>query len=470
MHDSAPPLVRRRFLNWRNARRSLLACLGLITLVVAFYVVEGWRGRRAWAEVEELARNRGESLTLADFVSPSVPDADDFATAPIVSAMCSSDEKFATAASERLRLVTAGGGVPKERVDGDLAKARTLGAWRALLGTEDLLAHLDRYASVLDEIAVAARRPSSRYSPRLGRVSWLVRATQLLRLRAEARMERGQASGAANDLVTILGLARGISAESGLLDQLVAAAITERGVQVLRNGYVTGIWSKTELLALDENLARLDLVGGGWRSFRLELAFGTAAIRQVIEQPNGAVSNQVYGDHQSFSANLLLRACPSGWFFQQLASDTLVYLDEFLPAYDAKTRRVNYAPLPAWKERLKYPPLRRVFSPLRLPDVAIFYDQFVAGQTRVDLARTAIALDLWRREHGAYPESLAELPGAAQGVGGLHDLVTGELFHYRKTGATFLLYATGPDGIDNGGGLGTGGDGRPKSGGDDWVW
>ncbi len=447
--------------------------MGLITLVTGFYVVEGWRGRRAWAEVEALARSRGESLTLADFVLPPIPDADNFAKAPIIAELFSSDEKIARAALARLRLRGPEGVIPQGNED--YLNVNTLDAWRRLLGTQDLLAYLASYETDLEQISVGARRPSARFSSwvmeasDVGSPEGLIEAVRLLRLRAEARMERGQASGAANDLLAIFGVAKAIGAEPTLLYQLVASAITDHGVRALRRGYATDMWSKTELMALDESLARLDFLDGGWRSLRMELAGNSTVIRQAIEEPGGAAAKLVYGDRRTFSEKLAVMVRPSGWGFRQTASDALAWMDNLLPAYDPATRRVDYRLLAAWDAYSKQRSLPRV-API-VTQMHLFLDVFVSRQTQIDLARTAMALALWQREHGAYPESLAELPSGAQGVGGLHDLVTGEPFHYRKTGATtFLLYATGPDGIDDGGGSRTDANGRSKLGGDDWVW
>lgn len=59
-----------------------LATLGL-SLVVLFYAVESWRGRRAWARVEVLARDRGMDLEVRSLVPPAVPADEDFGQAPM---------------------------------------------------------------------------------------------------------------------------------------------------------------------------------------------------------------------------------------------------------------------------------------------------------------------------------------------------------------------------------------------------
>ena len=49
----------------------------------------------------------------------------------------------------------------------------------------------------------------------------------------------------------------------------------------------------------------------------------------------------------------------------------------------------------------------------------------------------------------------------AHWLAGLHDFATGEPFRYRlNADGTYLLYATGRDGRDDG----------ARQGGDDWVW
>lgn len=84
--------------------------------------------------------------------------------------------------------------------------------------------------------------------------------------------------------------------------------------------------------------------------------------------------------------------------------------------------------------------------------------------TRNDLARVAIALELYRREHGSYPATLNPLaPTYIDTVP--PDLVTGDPLHYRiKPDGTPLIYSVGLNKIDEGGLL------KRDHALGDWVW
>ncbi|MFA6289099.1 MAG: hypothetical protein WC661_17085 [Opitutaceae bacterium] len=478
--DMPPPPVPRRFFSWSNARRALLGLAGICTLIAAFFVIEGWRGRRAWAEVEALARSRGEPITLAEVVPAPVPDAENFAATPLVAALFSPDEKVVKAAIDRWRLATVDDTAKEPGFDPARLGGRSVpDAWRDYLKTNDLIAYLGRYDRDLAELAEATRRPFSRFPVRyedgfrttLPYLTPLHLASKLLCLRAEARLERGQTAGAAEDAVTLLRLAKALGAGATLIDQLMAKTMAERGLQVLRAGLATHAWTEMDLATFDAGLARLDLLGAVWRSWRVELALSSTLIRQAVDQPR-MVSEAMSVTTNSTVAGKLCYVCPSGWFYQNAAFVGHIYLDNLFPSYDGKARRIDFVRLKKMETRV----LEKRFSPYRflafviIPSMERTGFVFAAGQTQVDLARTAITLDLWRRRHGAYPTSLAELP-AAQGAGVLHDLATGDPFRYRRNDdGSYLLYATGVDGVDDGGKAVKKDSGRPDIEKGDWVW
>jgi len=69
---------------------------------------------------------------------------------------------------------------------------------------------------------------------------------------------------------------------------------------------------------------------------------------------------------------------------------------------------------------------------------------------RARLARTGFALAVWEREHGAYPESLAELvPGVLPALP--IDPWSGSMLHYRRTADGFVLYSLDDNMLDDGG-------------------
>jgi hypothetical protein len=68
---------------WRRFRWVLFGGVCLLTLFALAHAVENWRGHRAWKNFQQLAAAKGERFDVASIIPPPVPDADNFAMAPI---------------------------------------------------------------------------------------------------------------------------------------------------------------------------------------------------------------------------------------------------------------------------------------------------------------------------------------------------------------------------------------------------
>lgn len=68
---------------WRRFRWVLFGGVCLITLFALAHAVENWRGHHAWKKFQQKAAAQGERFDLASIIPPAVPDADNFAMAPI---------------------------------------------------------------------------------------------------------------------------------------------------------------------------------------------------------------------------------------------------------------------------------------------------------------------------------------------------------------------------------------------------
>lgn len=485
MNNSARPSLFRRFFrwlfSWRNARRALIVTACLITLIVAAYVVEGWRGRRAWAEVDELARRRGEDLTVAALVVPPLPDEENFAATPPIADLFSSDAAISQGAAERWTLPQPADGRKEPGFNAQKdPNVSVLDAWRAYLGTDDLLKFLERYAADLTEISDATLRPHTRFPVRyedglsatLPHVGPIQKLSRILRLRAEARLERGLVREAAGDVATLFRLTHKMSEERTLVSQLVARSIVAQTMPLVGAGLADGAWSDADLTLIGSDLARLDLVSSGWCSFRGELAGVSTIFMQMAGDPEFlGTAIQTVGAPPDESFRVFSRWIPSGWIYQNAARVAHLYLDEILPAYDQNARRVDFARLKTLEdERLVNRRLSpyRVLADMLMPAMHSLSANLTSGQTQVDMARIAIELDRWKTTHGAYPETLAELSPA---VTALKDYATGESFRYRRDeNGTYLLYATGADGVDDGGAAMKGRGTSAYAGKGDWVW
>src|ERR1035441_4262626 len=72
---------------WRILRRILIGLAILATLIAILYAEEDWRGKRAWDNYKREWEAKGEKFDWQAFVPPSMPDDQNFFTAPIFTNM-----------------------------------------------------------------------------------------------------------------------------------------------------------------------------------------------------------------------------------------------------------------------------------------------------------------------------------------------------------------------------------------------
>ncbi len=68
---------------WVSVLFLVVIGIGLFALVLASE--ENWRGARTLARCESSLRSAGEKLDFESFIPPQVPDAENFAAAPVMS-------------------------------------------------------------------------------------------------------------------------------------------------------------------------------------------------------------------------------------------------------------------------------------------------------------------------------------------------------------------------------------------------
>jgi hypothetical protein len=114
----------------------------------------------------------------------------------------------------------------------------------------------------------------------------------------------------------------------------------------------------------------------------------------------------------------------------------------------------------------------RLVSRMMIPAITDAETKFAFGQTRVNQAIVACALERYRLAEGRYPESLEPLsPRFLPTMP--HDVITGAPFIYRRTpDGQFILYSEGWNEKDDGGTivLPGGKDHKRDLTEGDWVW
>src|SRR5439155_15312139 len=241
--------------SWQFLRKLLFALAVFCTLMAVFYAYEDWRGKRAWHTYRAQLVSQGADLDIRNIIPAEVPDDQNFAATPFLSALFQGRRPSVTNVDARwptpfedarhAAKLFAGG---KELNTND-RRLTDLVSWqmafrklvttnyddlRASLNSHDpsiragaadeILRALQVYDPVLTELHAASQRPLSRYKviydlqnpwgiflPHLNVVK---RTCELLQLKASAELAKGDTESAFKDLNLILRFIESLQSES----------------------------------------------------------------------------------------------------------------------------------------------------------------------------------------------------------------------------------------------------------------
>ncbi|MDD5138703.1 MAG: hypothetical protein PHY43_00405 [Verrucomicrobiales bacterium] len=501
-----------RWLFWKHWRRTLFALACLATVIALFYAEENWRGKHDWEQFKREWEAKGEKFDFKDFVPPPVPDEQNFAMAPIwvesIKATLGSKrarrwygDKFPdngrTNFTERLQLeIWHQNSKLEEPGSGDWhqIKRTDLKGWQdyyratnggadsrfftnkfsvaplAQLPAQDVLLALSKYDSAVEDLRQVSLLPFSRFpleydaedpaSILLPHLADLKRCSQVLRLRAVAELQNGQSEKALDDVKLALRLADSVRTEPFIITHLVRIAILEITLQPVWEGLAEHKWSDAQLTALDAELAKLDFMADCQKVQKSEIFFSAEEanyLRRHRGYDNQFAQMGVNNPGDAKFKFAIYRYMPGGWFYQSALKNGR-RLMEYLPAvnHDTKTispaliRRADAAANNAVSFFDPLDSLKKMFNAEFL-FMGNFLKKIAAGQSSVDLARVAIALERYRLAHGEYPESLDAL--APQFIAKVpHDVIGGQPLKYRReANGQFVLYSVGWNEKDDGG-------------------
>jgi hypothetical protein len=503
----------KRKLGWRLLRWGLIGAAFLVTLAAVLITEENWRGKRAWEDCRREWEAKGEKLDWQAFVPPSVPDDQNFFTAPI----------FTNIHNGKIEMTTYGndGGPDFHPNAGQTGyviyrmQTNDLQAWqeyyRHRTNTEkfetfpvapepqtpakDVVFALSKYDSAVEELRQASQRPYANVPLNyeegfnttgllLPDLAALKRCAQLLRLRSSAELADGQNAKALEDVKLLLYLNDSLRSSPFLISHLVRIAVVAIGMQPIWEGLAEHRWSDEQLVALDAELGKMDFLAGYESAMRAERAFAIAFFenqRRTRESISGYVT--VQGNSELVTNKLTLM--PSAYFDQNKLTFARMHQQWILPLVDTNSRTVSPAALQRAENSvqagLKHYSPYQVQAQLLFPAIGKAVKKFAIIQTSIDLARVACALERYRLAHGEYPETLDML--APQFIGKLpHDIIggppsqgageTSQPLHYRRTNdGKFILYSVGWNEKDDGGTvvIRKGGSAVDTDKGD-WVW
>jgi hypothetical protein len=362
----------------------------------------------------------------------------------------------------------------------------------AQTSAQDVLVALSGFDAELAELEQAAARPKSRFAVdyaepnpmaiRLPHLSTLRGLGNVVLLRATARLEAGRAAEALADLKLLLRLADSVQDEPILISLLVRARLIGDAVKGIREGLARHAWTDGQLADLEHRLDSLDFLKDYGAIMRAERAWTVATMEYIRRGPGADEIMRSLEMEESPVTVVLFRLMPSGWYYQNMTTIARLHQRCTIPAADAKARRVlphKLAELDDYFREMGGTPTKRflaipsnLFAGLLMPAIMRVALKAAQGQTWVDQARIACALERHRLTNGQFPDALEALvPRFLDNLP--HDLVTGGLPKYRRTAdGGYLLYSVGWNGKDDGGQIihPTKKDATPDPTQGDWGW
>lgn len=337
---------------------------------------------------------------------------------------------------------------------------------------EDVLLALSKFDPVIEQLRADSVLPESRFpityndadkaSILLPHLAAVKRQSQVLQLRSLAELETGQTGQAFADIKLLFRLISAIHTEPFFISHLVRLAVLNITFQPLWQGLADHKWSEAQLVEFDRELTRLDFLADYESCVRSERVGIAREIEFLQYQRNTHKINGLLSDirdeddrrrlnHSTLLPFYYLMA-PNGWFEQGKLRLNQFIIEHYVPVAMVDSQlvsvRENDQALALETTLSQHGNLiERILTPLLGNSVK----RFALGQTYVNLARVAIALERYRLTHGEYPESLdvlsqqflSEIP---------HDIINGQPLKYRREAdGQFILYSVGWNETDDGG-------------------
>lgn len=455
----------------QGLRRSLYVLGGLVILFPLFHAVENARGNRAWKTWQREREAAGDVFDPMALVPAPIPDANNFAAAPRVAAAIHGTQPL-VALPPGWPTTPAGNWREGQRAD--------LEVFRKAFPKGNLEQALAPYKEALDDLALAARRPSCRVPPTYTSLTeagfpallGFRAAARVLQLRALQALHTGHLEAAYQDVTTLLRMVEHFKQEPLLLCQLLRMALGNLALQPLWEGLAMHAWTQPQLTGLRAAVAKTDFLGSMELAWKEERAFhGPNSVKLAAVSPWSwsygpphPWEDQVPGENK-LKALVRKLATPRGWILQNAVFADKVLKEALCDPLDPAKGRIaprNQDALVAVFARRHFSPYTFMF-PMVPPALTEQNIRAARTQTGFDQARTACDLELFRHSKGAYPEQLADLGGQLP-----QDPIDGRPLRYRRTPeGGYLLYSVGWNGVDDQGQPGHGND--PLRDGD-WVW
>jgi hypothetical protein len=296
--------------------------------------------------------------------------------------------------------------------------------------------------------------------------------------RAKCYLLLGDSERALQELTLLHDLRRFIPAQPRfLVSAMIDASLIGLYQSVLANGLKLGVWRDEQLVVLSEQLQNVDVVSRVHESLQCEASAichlfehtSMKSLEPIFVSPD-RTSKSWFFDVISNPMLLFYRYAPRGWVYQNMA--VVARLEHnVVEAFDPPAispQRILMAEKEVEKTSRRFAGRSpyTVFTKVAIPNLTKAAQNSAWYQTLANQALIACALERYRLEQKAYPETLdALMPRFIKTLP--VDVIGGQALKYRRIGETFLLYSIGWNEKDDNGMVAKGG--TPAEQGD-WVW
>jgi hypothetical protein len=431
--------------------REIIVCGGLALLIAGFYAEENWRGKRDWENCKCELAAKGETLDWNTYISPDVPDGQNFFEAPRM------QEWF---------VMPPAGQSTTSKLTELLKNANTDSTITNKTVAMKYLAWSDQFKPDFDLIREALKRPYARiegdYSTGIKipiqNVFMLRAVARTLAQRAKCDLLLGQTEQALRELTLLHDMSRILESKPvTIVAGMFNVDLTGLYVDTVADGTQLHAWQQPQLVVLQKQLTEVKLAPIVAEFLKEE----PAAICHwcEINQSSGLFGLKILG----------IPFFPRGWIYQNMVNVALLYqkpLDDFDLSHDTVSPRKVEKTFRDIDKFVAHKLPYRILAVVAVPNYTRAIQTLAHNQTMVNEAQIVCALERYHLAHGEYPDTLDAL--APQFIEKLpHDIIGGQPLHYRPTNdGKFLLYSVGWNEKDDGGVPGTLLDVNHG----DWVW
>jgi hypothetical protein len=476
-------------LSWRTLRRTLLTLAVLITLLTVFYTIENWRGQRAWEKCKHDLIAAGYELDWNKLIPPPFPDEQNIFQAPhmqkwfVRQSFLSEDGTFQRNSSSNFLSAL---NHPHLAFFGKESRITNAAA------ATEFLEWSGQFEKEFDQIRVALQRPYGRmegnytrpYEIPIPNFVALRSLAQTFAQRAHCHLLLNQPAAALDDLTFIhatrkLLLGKPTGKPMTMVAAMIHVAITGLYTGRIEEGLQARIWQEPQLLALESQLAELNLPELVYQGLRCELTatthtFQTEPFHKLLAMSLVVTKSspkpgllQSWWDRLKRLELRVYNLAPRGWLYQNLvvhASLERMILDS-IQGCQTNMRPIEFSTASDRLEReFERTSLFNLIAKVAIPNFRKALQTTTKNQTAVNQARIACALERYRLSHGRHPDSLAPLqPQFLSMIP--NDLIGDQPLKYRRAlDDSFVLYSVAWNETDDGGVPAT----DTEKG--DWVW